>query len=132
METLQQSIEGMHKNPFMLYNHIEIGAVERDHAETRLVLQPDSLNTFGRVHGGAFFTMADVCAGMTARSDGRRYVTQDASVNFIRNVTGGTLTCRGTVLNRGRKVCLVETRVTDDTGRLLFSGVFTMYCVSED
>ena len=68
----------MRENPFMSFNHIKIGVVESDHAEVWLDIQPESTNIYGVVHGGALFTMADCCAGLTARSDGREYVTQNA------------------------------------------------------
>ena len=128
--TQQANVAPMRDNPFMRYNHIEIGEVERDRAEVFLDLVPESKNIYGVVHGGAYFTMADCCAGLAARSDGRQYVTQDASVQFIRNTRAGRVIARSAVLNRGRRICLVEVKVTGEAGELLFSGVFSMYCVN--
>lgn len=119
-------------NPFMSYNHIEIGACGEDWAEMYLDILPETLNTFGRVHGGAFFTLADSCAGRTARLDGRLYVTQDASVQFIHNVTAGRLTAHGSVVSRGRHVCVVLVTICGEGGTLLFHSTFTMYCVDAD
>ena len=118
----------MPENPFMSYNHIEIGHVERDHACVILDIVRDSTNIYNVVHGGAYFTMADCCAGLAARTDGRDYVTQDASVQFIRNTKSGRVTARSTVLNRGRTICLVEVSITDSADILLFHGVFSMFC----
>ena len=91
----EQNIAQMLENPFMQYNHIEIVSVTSDSAVMSLDIRRDTTNIYGYVHGGAFFTMADCCAGLTARSDGRQYVTQNASVNFIHNVKAGRLTARG-------------------------------------
>ena len=91
----EQNIAQMLENPFMQYNHIEIVSVTSDSAVMSLDIRRDTTNIYGYVHGGAFFTMADCCAGLTARSDGRQYVTQNASVNFIHNVKAGHLTARG-------------------------------------
>lgn len=85
----------MRENPFMSFNHIKIGVVESDHAEVWLDIQPESTNIYGVVHGGALFTMADCCAGLTARSDGREYVTQNASVSFVSNTPKGKITAYG-------------------------------------
>ena len=85
----EQNIAQMLENPFMQYNHIEIVSVTSDSAVMSLDIRRDTTNIYGYVHGGAFFTMADCCAGLTARSDGRQYVTQNASVNFIHNVKAG-------------------------------------------
>ena len=116
------------ENPFMAYNHIEVGPVSRDHAQVYLDIRPESTNIYHVVHGGALFTMADCCAGLCARTDGRDYVTQDASVQFIRNVSRGRITATAAILSRGRRVCVVEVRITAPQGTLLFHGVYTMYC----
>lgn len=117
-------------NSFMIYNHIQLGKAGPDQAEVYLDIRPESLNRYGMVHGGAFFTMADCCAGLCARSDGRPYITQGASVQFIGNLAQGRVVARGQVFSRKRRICLVDVAVTDETGEGLFRGTFTMYCVN--
>ncbi len=131
MDQQTQNAAQMRENPFMRYNHIEIGHVGQDSAVVYLDIVRETTNIYRVVHGGAFFTMADCCAGLAARSDGRAYVTQDASVQFIRSTGSGRIIARGSVLNRGRKVCLVEVKISGEGEELLFSGVFPMYCTSE-
>lgn len=116
-------------DPFTDYNHMEIAREERDYTEVYLDVTREATNVYHVVHGGALFTMADYCAGVTACSDGRRYVTQDASVQFIRNTGAGRITARSKVLSRGRRVCIVEVRITGEDGGLLFNSVFSMYCI---
>lgn len=64
----EQNIAQMLENPFMQYNHIEIVSVTSDSAVMSLDIRRDTTNIYGYVHGGAFFTMADCCAGLTALS----------------------------------------------------------------
>ena len=64
-------------NPFTDYNHMEIARAEQDYAEVYLDVTREATNVYHVVHGGALFTMADYCAGVTACSNGRRYVTQE-------------------------------------------------------
>ncbi len=128
----EQNIAQMLENPFMRYNHIEIDSVTLDEAAMSLDIRKDSTNIYGFVHGGALFTMADCCAGLTARSDGRQYVTQNASVNFIHNVKSGHLTAHGKTISRGRHVCVVSVEITSENGSLLFSSTFSMYCVNAE
>ena len=104
----EQNIAQMLENPFMQYNHIEIVSVTSDSAVMSLDIRRDTTNIYGYVHGGAFFTMADCCAGLTARSDGRQYVT------------------------RRRHICVVAVEITDETDTLLFSSTFSMYCISAE
>ena len=65
-------------------------------------------------------------------SDGRQYVTQNASVNFIHNVKAGHLTARGRTVSRRRHICVVAVEITDETDTLLFSSTFSMYCISAE
>ena len=127
----EQNIAQMLENPFMQYNHIEIVSVTSDSAVMSLDIRRDTTNIYGYVHGGAFFTMADCCAGLTARSDGRQYVTQNASVNFIHNVNAGRLPARGRTGSR-RHICVGAVEITDESDSLLFSSTFSMYCISAE
>lgn len=117
-------------NAFSNYNHIVVEDIQPDAAAVYLDIVPESRNPFGNVHGGALFTLADVCAGVTARTDGRCYVTQAASVQFLRGAKEGRVTARGSVIRRGRTVCIIEVRITDADGELLFLGTFTFFCTS--
>ena len=40
-----------------------------------------------------------------------------------------TVTARGSVLSRGKRICLVNVDITDQNGTLLFHGTVTMYCI---
>ena len=128
MPDQKKNIEQMHHNPFMQHNHIHIGLVSADYAEVFLDIQPSSTNLYGFVHGGALFTMADCCAGLAVRSDGRQYVTQNSSVNFIRNVKCGRITAKGRVVSRGRHICVSSVDIYSDTDVLLLNSTFSMYC----
>ena len=121
----------MPAHPFMRYNHIEIDYVEQDRACVCLDIVRESTNSYHMVHGGAYFTMADCCAGLAAHTDGRRYVTQGASVQFVRNTGSGRVTARSVVTSRGRTLCLAEVRITDEADTLLFQGTFTMFCTGD-
>lgn len=116
-------------NPFTDYNHMEIARAEQDYAEVYLDVTREATNVYHVVHGGALFTMADYCAGVTACSNGLRYVTQDASVQFIRNTGTGRITARSKVISRGRRICVVEVKITSEDGSLLFNSIFSMYCL---
>ena len=57
------------------------------------------------------------------------YVTQQASVQFLRAAREGRITARASVLHRGGTVCLIEVRITDEADKLLFLSTFNFYCV---
>ena len=128
----EQNIAQMLENPFMQYNphRDRIGNVgQRCHVAGHPAGHHQHLRFCARRR---IFTMADCCAGLTARSDGRQYVTQNASVNFIHNIKAGHLTARGRTVSRRRHICVVAVEITDETDALLFSSTFSMYCISAE
>ena len=118
-------------NPYLKYNHIEVVEISPECSVVQVKICGDSLNVNGTVHGGLIFTMADCVAGITARADGRMYATQSAHISFIGNVTAGTLTAKGILVKRGRKVVIIHVPVTDESGKLLADATLDMFCLGE-
>lgn len=118
-------------NPFMDYCAIDAVFAAPDASEVQMTIRPESRNVHGVVHGGLIFTMADCVAGLTARGDGRDYVTQSTHLNFIRNLPSGTLHAYGSTVSRGRTVVIVRVRVEGEAGQLLAEGTLDMYCIGQ-
>ena len=57
--------------------------------------------------------------------------TQGRTFQFIRNQGSGTIYATGTVRHRGRTTCLIHVEVTNEEGRLLATGEFTMFCIGD-
>lgn len=117
-------------NPFMQHNHMRITKISPECSEIQMEVHPDGLNIMGQVHGGLIYALADVVTGLTARADGRKYVTQSAHVNFIGNVSSGIVTARGILVRRGRTVTIVRGEVVDERGKLLADVTADMFCTS--
>ena len=121
----------LEKNAFMHYNHIELESVELDRAVFKLDIRPESRNTYGMVHGGAIYTLADNATGYAAHADGRYYVTQTSSLHFLRNQSEGTVRALATVRHRGRATCLVAVDILGEGDKLIATGEFTFFCVDK-
>ena len=121
-DTMKKRLES---NSFMNYNHIELDFVEPDHAVFKMVIHPESRNTFGMVHGGALYSLADNATGSAAHTDGRSYVTQNSTFNFLRNQPEGTVYADARVRHRGGTTCLIDVEVTGQNGKMLATGTFT-------
>ena len=119
-------------NPFAKHTHVKLLDVTEQGAHAYIDLCPELMNPYGSVHGGVYFTLADTCAGFAARADGRFYVTQQASSQFIRTVNEGRITAEGVVVNRGKNVCFVEVFVRDEAQRLLFQATFNYFCLGSE
>ena len=128
-DTMKKRLES---NSFMNYNHIELDFVEPDHAVFKMVIHPESRNTFGMVHGGALYSLADNATGSAAHTDGRSYVTQNSTFNFLRNQPEGTVYADARVRHRGGTTCLIDVEVTGQNGKMLATGTFTYFCVGRE
>ena len=130
MNELQAKTEKrLETNTFMNHNFMELEFLEPDHAIFKLEIREESRNTFGMVHGGALYSLADNATGCAAHTDGRNYVTQGSSFNFLRNQPSGTIYADAKVRHRGGTTCLIDVSITGDGGKLLATGTFTYFCV---
>ena len=123
--------EYLANNPFMQHNHMYITEIGTQTSEIRMEVHPDGLNIMGQVHGGLLYSLADVVTGLTARADGRKYVTQSAHVNFIGNVSAGMIIAKGDIVKRGRSIVIVRGIVTDENGKLLLETTTNMFCLNK-
>ena len=116
-------------NPFMGYTNMKIEKISPECSEISMKITHGVTNLMGMVHGGMLYALADVVTGLTARADGRKYVTQSAHINFIRNVSEGTVYAKGILIRRGRSITIVRSEVTDEKGNLLADVTVDMFCL---
>ena len=126
-ERIKERLEG---NSFMNHNFMVLDFLEPDHAIFKLEIREESRNTFGMVHGGALYSLADNATGSAAHTDGRHYVTQNGSLNFLRNQPEGTIYADARVRHRGGTTCLIDVNITGEGGTLLATGSFTYFCIN--
>lgn len=127
----QEQMDLVARNVFMHHNHMEVSHLERDRAVVALDIVPDSLNPYGALHGGAYYTMADCAGGAACRTDGRYYVTLHGSLDFLHAARSGRVEAEARVRHRGRTTCLVEVEITGEGGSLLARGSFNFFCLGE-
>lgn len=116
-------------NAFAQHNGIRFRLIDQDEAEAVLEVGPNSLNPYGRLHGGAYYAMADCAGGCACRSDGRHYVTLHGGMDFIRSADSGTVIARAKVRHRGNSTCQTAVDIRDEAGKLLATGDFTFFCL---
>ncbi|GLZ13965.1 hypothetical protein Acsp04_42000 [Actinomadura sp. NBRC 104425] len=111
---------------------VEIG--ER-HAVLSMPVRPEAFNSTGNLHGGAIATLIDVAAG-TAAARGSAFkpgeqslVTADLHVRYLGRPHGDTVFARAEVLKAGRRLVIVECRVTDVEDRVIAAADFSMMIV---
>ena len=120
------------KNPFMLYNGIEISSISPDGSSLKATISENSKNPYGMVHGGLIYTLIDCTAGITARADEHNYVTQSVNVNYLSNVKDEkTIFTESDVIKRGKSVVVIHVIVKSESGKLMADGVVNMHRLSD-
>lgn len=98
----------------------------------KTTVRPEIVNNYGMVHGGVLLNLADNVAGLAAYIDGRHYMTQNCGFQFLANTNHGDVFAAATVLHRGRTVASIRVEITDENGRLLSEGLFSMFHVERE
>src|SRR5262245_10175342 len=83
----------------------------------------DALTTIGgSLHGGTLMAFADTIgatATMLNLPAGAGTTTMESKTNFFAGARAGVVRAESTPLHRGRRTMVWQTRVTDESGRLL-------------
>ncbi|MBI1963674.1 MAG: PaaI family thioesterase [Candidatus Rokubacteria bacterium] len=94
----------------------------RDRVVAELSYRPDLTTAGGSLHGGTLMAFADtIGAAATVMNlpPGASTTTIESKTNFFAAGRSGTVRAEATPLHRGKRTMVWQTRVTDDTGRLL-------------
>ena len=94
----------------------------KDRLVAELTIRPDLTTIGGRLHGGAIMAFADTI-GATATflnlPPGASTTTLESKTNFFAAGTSGVIRAESTPLHRGKRTQVWQTRITDESGRLL-------------
>ena len=101
-------------NPFADHVGFTLEPAEPGHSTGRLRIEPHHLNPNGVLHGAALYAMADTGMGAAVfptLAPGELCATIEIKINYFKPVHGGLLTCRTTLVNRGKAVANLDARL---------------------
>ena len=107
-----------------LFAHLGIEFVEvtPDRVVARLRVSDKLTTVGGTIHGGTLMAFADSigAAGTVANlAEGQRTATLESKTNFIAGCREGTVQAEAKPIHKGRRTHVWETRITDESGKLL-------------
>jgi 1,4-dihydroxy-2-naphthoyl-CoA hydrolase len=107
--------------PFAAALGVEVITNRPDEVRARVDWQPERCTTAGVLHGGVIMSLADTtgasCAFQNLPDDAAGTTTIESKTNFLRAVRDGYVEAVSRPLHAGRTVVVVETDVTDSSGR---------------
>ena len=116
---------------FYRWSGIRVADADAGAVSLELDLDDHHRNIQGFAHGGVLATLADAAMGLSVRSaleEGRRHVTVEMSVHYLRPVTTGAIRASGRAIRVGAEIAYAEAVVTDAAGRDLAraSGTYSV------
>jgi uncharacterized protein (TIGR00369 family) len=101
---------------------IRIVEANPERVVAQLAIKDDLRTVGGSLHGGTLMALADT-VGATATvlnlPPGAGTTTLESKTNFFAAGRSGTVRAEATPLHRGKRTMVWQTRITDETGRLL-------------
>lgn len=121
--------QGLHF--FSNFLRMEWETLENGRSVVHMPVGPQIRNTRGVAQGGAVATLADLAMGSAIRSalpQGKRVVTVEMKVNYLRPGSGHTLTAEARCVHAGRRFGVAEAKITNDEGTLvaIANGTFAV------
>ena len=101
---------------------IEFVEASEERVVARLAIRDDLRTVGGSLHGGTLMAFADtVGAAATAMNlpEGASTTTLESKTNFFAAGRSGVVRAESVPLHRGKRTMVWQTRVTDESGRLL-------------
>jgi 1,4-dihydroxy-2-naphthoyl-CoA hydrolase len=101
---------------------IRIVEATPDRVIGELAIRDDLRTVGGALHGGALMALADTVGAVATVLNlppGAGTTTLESKTNFLAAGQAGVVRAEATPLHRGKRTMVWQTRVTDETGRLL-------------
>jgi uncharacterized protein (TIGR00369 family) len=101
---------------------IRLVEVSPDRVVAELAYREALTTVGGSFHGGALMALADTVGAVATVVNlppGATTTTLESKTNFLAAGRSGVVRAEATPLHRGRRTMVWQTRVTDETGRLL-------------
>jgi len=119
------------KHPFGELIGLAFEQIDEGSSLCRLDVREDFYNPHRVVHGSILYAMADTGMGAAIYpylQTGELCATVEVKITYFKAVRTGSLTCRSTVVNKGKTIASLESEIMND-GRLVAKayGSFSIF-----
>jgi acyl-CoA thioesterase len=95
-----------------------------------VTVQPHHMNPYGVVHGGLLYSLVDTAMGaalLTRLEPQERCATLEIKINYLAPALRGRLRCVASLVERTRRIAVLEARVSEADARLLAVATVSFY-----
>jgi uncharacterized protein (TIGR00369 family) len=124
--------ELINKDPFMNYLGVKTKIIEPGKAEAVLDIEEKHLRLGGIMNGGVISSMVDIAGGAAILSvTQRNQVTINLNINFLSPISKSPARAVGSVLRKGRNICVARVEIFDGDGKLCTYATGSWFIFSE-
>ena len=131
-EVKQKIYEIVDHTTYMQTLGMELVELDEGYAKGRMKMSKTIENPYGGAHGGALYSLADTISGCAACTFGNFVCTVSGNMNYLLpGVNTEYIYCEAKVVRQGMHLAVYDVEITDDSGKVLQTGTFTFYVMSE-
>lgn len=120
------------RSPFTCRLGIVVEDIQQGYAKATMRVTEDDTNSYGTVHGGCCYTLADIAAGAACASYGIKSMTASANYSYLgTGCKGDILTAVSKERKQGKHLGVYDVTVKNQEGALLGIGTFTYYMLDK-
>jgi uncharacterized protein (TIGR00369 family) len=115
--------------PYFRLLSMEIKSLEWGKSHLEILVEKKHLQPFGMAHGGVYASLIDAAAFWAVYTQieaGSEITTVELKVNYLAPASEGHFIAKGKSIKVGERICLGETLIENEEGRLLAHGTATM------
>jgi acyl-CoA thioesterase len=135
MKADRRFIKLVNQSPYAELLGMKLTALDNGFARVKLPYHEKLLQPFGRVHGGAIYSMADYALGWAAYSvvdPDEEVATIEMKMNYIGTINDGVMIAEARVVHCGRRTIMVEVDVKTNKQKLIGKANGTVIRLSHD
>ncbi|HWR38359.1 MAG TPA: PaaI family thioesterase [Patescibacteria group bacterium] len=115
-------------NPYVTFLQMSIDELSEAQVCLSMPIVREHTNLFGVAHGGALASLADTAMGVACATTGKKVLTIDMNINYIRSATVNTrIQAIGRVIHNGNHTLVAEAEILDEAGQLLAKSRGTFF-----
>jgi uncharacterized protein (TIGR00369 family) len=120
------------KKNFDHFINPDIIRLEDGLAEVRWLPQPEHLNRFGAIHGGALAGLIDSVASIASLTKLKRIVTIEMNISYIKAATiTNKILAKGVVIQAGKSLIRTTVELFNEDNQLITRGNLTFFIMGD-
>lgn len=116
----EELIEQLENNPgFYKHNNYKLVNYKKEEfVELKAEINENSLNPYGFAHGGVIFGLGDTAMGILARTTGRKAVTLNANISYLRPIKGKYFIAKAILIKSGKNTACLRADIYNDENKI--------------